>query len=297
MRRHLWHQDEPVHSFTSVVGFKLMELAKSHNVKVLLNGQGADEVLAGYSNYFMDYWSEIIRAGRVWTAGNSIREFAAAKGHSPLTLAAVALRKCLGTTLHAIPGYPALVRARRSAGVRANEWVSRDVKSNWVPLPLEHYDDLNATLRACVETSPLPLYLRVEDRNAMAHGVEVRLPFLDYRLVTLAFSLGARWKIGGPYTKLLLRDAMRGQIPEIVRTQVRKLGFPTPVDDWFREGMYEPLRDLLASRVVRESSLWNLATVDRALEQHRRGEANMGNKLFDVAQMCLWMSAAWHSPA
>jgi asparagine synthase (glutamine-hydrolysing) len=130
----------------------------------------------------------------------------------------------------------------------------------------------------------------------MAHSIEVRLPFLDYRLVTLAFRLDAHWKLDGPYTKRLLRDAMRGQIPEIVRTQLRKLGFPTPIDHWFRDALYEPLRDVLGSRVVRESGLWNLATVDRALEQHRRGEAQLGNQLFDVAQLCLWMSSAWHTP-
>ena len=88
---------------------------------------------------------------------------------------------------------------------------------------------------------------------------------------------------------------MRGRIPENVRTQVHKFGFPTPVDDWFRGALYEPLRDLLASRVVRESGVWNLATIDRALERHRRGETNVGNKLFDVAQVSLWLSETFRS--
>lgn len=295
MRTHLWHQDEPVHSFTSVVTFKLMELAKSHDVKVLLNGQGADEVLAGYSAYFTEYFKEIIGAGRLWAAGRAVRDFAVTAGRSRLELGATALHKWLRGSLHSIPGHRSLAAAHRRARVRRNEWVSRDLKSNWRPARVEWRGDLNNILRTAVETSPLPLYLRVEDRNSMAHGVEVRLPFLDHRLVTMAFSLGAHWKIGGPYTKRLLREAMRGRIPENVRTQVHKFGFPTPVDDWFRGALYEPLRDLLASRVVRESGVWNLATIDRALQRHRRGETNVGNKLFDVAQVSLWLSETFRS--
>jgi asparagine synthase (glutamine-hydrolysing) len=131
----------------------------------------------------------------------------------------------------------------------------------------------------------------------MAHGVEVRLPFLDYRLVTLAFSLGSRWKLDGQYTKLLLREAMRGRIPEMVRTQLRKLGFPTPVDEWFRGPLYAPLRDLLASRIVRESQLWQHPMLERAIERHRRGDANLGVRLFDVAQTCLWLEGTRQWPA
>jgi asparagine synthase (glutamine-hydrolysing) len=297
LRTHLWHQDEPVHSFNSVVTFKLMELAKSHHVKVLLNGQGADEVLAGYSAYFTEYFKEVIGAGRLWAAGRAVSDFAVTTGRSRLGLGATALHKWLRGSLHSIPGHGSLAVVRRRARIRRNEWVSRDVKSNWVPVRVEWRGDLNNTLRVAVETSPLPLYLRVEDRNSMAHGVEVRLPFLDHRLVTMAFTLGAHWKIRGPYTKRLLREAMRGQIPENVRTQVHKLGFPTPVDDWFRGALYEPLRDLLASRVVRESGVWNLATIDRALERHRRGETNVGKKLFDVAQVSLWLSGTFRSRA
>jgi asparagine synthase (glutamine-hydrolysing) len=297
IQAHLWHQDEPVHSFTSVVGYQLMQLARSHGVKVLLNGQGADEVLAGYSNYFTDYWAEMFRAGQLWAARNAIRSFSLAHGGSQRALAAAALHRACSTSLRRIPGHAALAELRARARIRANPWVSQDVKQHWVKAPMAAHRDLNSSLRYSVEIDSLPLYLRVEDRNSMAHGVEVRLPFLDYRLVKLAFSLGARWKLDGRYTKVLLREAMRGRIPEIVRTQVRKLGFPTPVDDWFRGQLYAPLRDLLASRTVRESQLWQHATLERALERHRRGEANLGIRLFDVAQVCLWMEGTLQWPA
>jgi len=146
---------------------------------------------------------------------------------------------------------------------------------------------LNEELRVSLERVSLPLYLRVEDRNSMAHGIETRLPFLDHRLVALAFRLGADWKLSGVYTKWLLRLAMRDRIPEIVRMRVQKFGFPTGMDKWFRMELYEPLRDLIASRAVRESGFWNMKRIERDLELHRRGTINVGGRLFDVAQLSL----------
>lgn len=292
IERHLWHQDEPVHSFTSVVGYKLMELARARNVKVVLNGQGADESLGGYASYFFDHWSALVRAGRLRAVRSEVNQFVMAHGRSKREIGLRLMSKCTKQALASLPGYLRAARAWRGGHIRRNNWVSGDVIDSWVLPASEDVRSLDDALRRSVAVSPLPLYLRVEDRNSMAHGVEVRLPFLDYRLVNLAFSLGAEWKLSGAYTKRLLRDAMRGQIPEVVRAQVRKLGFPTSVDSWFRDSLYEPLKDLLSSRLVRESGLWNNSTVATALEQHKCGLGNHGARLFDVAQLCMWLEGS-----
>ena len=121
-----------------------------------------------------------------------------------------------------------------------------------------HFRGLSDALRWSLERGALASYLRAEDRNSMAHGIEVRLPFLDHRLVSLAFRLGSDWKMRGEYTKVLLRQAMHGRIPETVRTRVQKFGFPTALNRWFRADFYGHCRDLLGSRAVRESGLWNI---------------------------------------
>lgn len=296
MEKHLWHQDEPVHSFTSVVGYELMRLARSHNVKVLLNGQGADESLAGYHNYFFDYWTDFVRAGRLYAAYGEINRFARAHRSARRTIGLRLMSRCAKQALAPLPGYAALARMRDRSRIRSDPWTSDEVKNCWSAPPRESDLSLDGVLRRSLQVSPLPLYLRVEDRNSMAHGVEVRLPFLDYRLVNLAFSLGSEWKLKGPCTKRLLREAMRGRIPEIVRTQVNKFGFPTSVESWLRGPLYEPLQDLLSSRVVRESGLWNDSAVAASLEEHRRGLANHGARLFDVAQICLWMEGSRNWP-
>jgi asparagine synthase (glutamine-hydrolysing) len=135
-----------------------------------------------------------------------------------------------------------------------------------------------------VEHAPLPLYLRIEDRNSMAHSVETRLPFLDYRLVSLAFDMTADWKLRGPWNKFVLREAMRQRIPESVRTRLDKMGFPVPDKKWFAQDLYEPMQDLLTSQVVRERGIYNVSAIAHDLQRHRDGQADVTRRLFYVAQ-------------
>jgi len=139
-----------------------------------------------------------------------------------------------------------------------------------------------------VEQSPLPLYLRIEDRNSMAHSVEMRMPYLDHRLVSLAFQLPANWKMNGPWNKYVMRKAMRHRIPESVRTRLDKFGFPAPAKNWFANGLYEPMQDLLSSRGVRERGIYNVDTIRRDLDLHRQGKIDATGQLFNLAQLEIW---------
>src|SRR5690606_17151554 len=144
-----------------------------------------------------------------------------------------------------VPGYDSLGRRHGRVQARRHSWYRGAVVES-ACLDADYYPlSLAAQLRESVEWAALPLYLRVEDRNLVAHSVELRLPFLDYRLVSLSFSLSARWKLNGPWNKHLLREAMRNRIPEIVRARPDKMGFPTPSDAWFRGPWYEPMRTLI----------------------------------------------------
>jgi asparagine synthase (glutamine-hydrolysing) len=149
---------------------------------------------------------------------------------------------------------------------------------------------LDASLRRSVERAPLPLYLRLEDRNSMAHSVEARLPFMDYRLVSLAFQLAPDWKLRGPWNKYVLREAMRGCIPESVRTRADKMGFTVPGARWFRGALYEPMQDLLASEHARTRGLYNVDAIRRDLQKHREGQVDVTYDLFTVAQLESWLT-------
>jgi asparagine synthase (glutamine-hydrolysing) len=292
LTRLLWFQDEPVHSFTAMVGFEVYRLAAANGVKVVLSGQGADEVIAGYPSYFAEYWLWLLRSGKLGQLRREIDAFGRVHGRPRATLLRRTLRQFCGFQLRRSRTYRALGRLRRRASVRANPWFTPEVNDVLRDAADESQGSLDVALRRSVERAPLPLYLRVEDRNSMAHSVEARLPFLDYRLVSLAFHLGPQWKLRGPWNKYVLREAMRGCIPEPVRTRADKMGFPVPAARWFRTALYEPMQDLLASEGTRTRGLYNVDVIRGDLEKHREGRINVTDGLFNVAQLESWLTLA-----
>ena len=285
VRQMLWHQDEPVHTMTAAVGYHLMKLVASHGVRVVLNGQGADETIGGYFSYFSDYWHELLARGRWRQACAEATAFARTHGGNPAGYMKEAVLRLLTTSLHHVALYRAFAQGRDARRVRGHSWFTRDLTAKFPKIvrPVG-VNDLNAALKQSVTTSPLPLYLRIEDRNSMAHSVEARLPFLDYRLVSYLFGLPAHWKVRGPANKFILREAMQERIPESVRTRPDKMGFPTAGQKWFAQELYEPMADILASRRVKERGIYNMQTVIRDLERHKRGEIDVHHDLFHLAE-------------
>ena len=285
--RHLWHQDEPVHSWNSAVIFQLMRVASDHGIKVMLSGHGADEILAGYPPYFVDYWSDLVQAGELREMRAEVKAFAQVHGLSTQSLHWSVARRCVDRMKRYLPGYDRLAGFRRRARVNNDTWVSPNVKQQWRDDDYRAATNLSGALLDSVERQPLPLYLRVEDRNAMAHAVEVRMPFLDHRLVAFAFRLRSQWKLRGGYTKVVLREAVTGRVPDVVRTRARKFGFPVSLSRWVSDGLRDRCRDLASTQAVRESGVWNVDTIKRDLEVDDKTPART-QRLFDFAQFANW---------
>lgn len=121
-------------------------------------------------------------------------------------------------------------------------WLMQDVNQNL-------YNDFHFSL--------LPAILRNYDRCSMAHGIEVRMPLMDWRLVCYAFALAAESKIGEGYTKRILRDAMKGIMPESVRTRRSKIGFNSPMIEWFNSGMRPLIEKVIAHPYWQDSPFWD----------------------------------------
>lgn len=122
----------------------------------------------------------------------------------------------------------------------------------------------------------------------MAHSIEARMPFLDYRLVSLAFSLPSEWKVRGPWNKYVLREAMRSRIPETARRRLDKMGFPAPAKAWFRDALYGPMQDLLSTRELRERGIYQPDVIRRDLERHRDGTIDVSRQLFKLFEFEVW---------
>jgi asparagine synthase (glutamine-hydrolysing) len=266
-----------------------MKLASRNGVKVVLNGQGSDETWAGYTNYFHDYWYTLLRTGQPIRAWKEMRAYATATGSGAGMLFLNALSRQFHHQLRRLRPYRRFARWRSSRRVGHKGWFTASLIEQ-----LDKSDagfeepDFNSVLRRSVERTPLPHYLRMEDRNSMAHGVEARLPFLDYRLVSLAFRVPAEDKMRGAWNKSLLRDGLRGRIPESVRTRPEKMGFPTSLHTWLTSALAEPLRDILTSQTTRERGIYNVAELLRPLQSHHRVEPWDALRLFGVAQFELW---------
>jgi asparagine synthase (glutamine-hydrolysing) len=287
----LWFQDEPVHTMTPLVGYQLMRLAAGNGIRVVLNGQGADETIGGYFSYFLDSWLTSLRRGHLGEARDAIRLYVETHGGSTRDFLPTLLIRLIAWELYRLGIYRKYVRSRNRHRLQNNPWFTNELSQH---LPGEDYafsdGTLDSALRESIRHAPLPLYLRIEDRNSMAQSVEARLPFMDYRLVTLLFNLPDSWKVRGPWNKYVLREGMRGRIPESVRSRPDKMGFPTAGGKWFAHDLYEPLRDIIASKAARERGIYNVNDILKDLELHRQGVINIPYQLFHIAEfeILLW---------
>jgi asparagine synthase (glutamine-hydrolysing) len=296
MPRALWHYDEPVHSPTALIGYQLMRLARSSGVTVVLNGQGADEVNGGYHAYFPAHWADLMHAGRWLTASAEVRRYAQSQRLSfPGTMRST-VSHWARRELRGVPGFKGLRQALHGGGASpAAAWLTPDFQRHVPPLDRDGWTrPLAGVLAHGVERRPLPLYLRVEDRNSMAHSVEARLPFLDYRLVSLAFSLPGEWKLRGGWNKYLVREALKGVIAEEVRTRTDKMGFPTPSKKWWGGPWFEPMMDMLGSRALRESGVCRTDVAIENLRRHQQGQVDVSGQLFRIAELAVWLDSTNH---
>ena len=219
-----------------------------------------------------------------------VREYGRSNAQPYRPLLRAAFSHWLRCEVRRMPGF-ALLREPLSSKTDGNlSWLSADLRAQVPRMDTDAWAlPLSGVLEHSVERRPLPLYLRVEDRNSMAHSVEARLPFLDYRLVSLAFSLPGEWKLRGGWNKYLVREALKGIIAEPVRTRTDKMGFPTPSRNWWAGDRYAPMMDLLGSRALRESGVCDADTVETSLQRHVQGQIDFSGELFRLAEFATWL--------
>jgi len=256
LERVVWHQDQPFGSLSIYAQWAVMRLARDEDVTVLLDGQGADETLAGYHFYFAALFRYLLRTGRWLALLREMRAFSAAHGQARLralafyTLPESAAR--FARSLRRGPGVSAAF-ARTQATLATARAASPRFRT-----------DLDETLASTLTETMLPGLLRYADRNSMAFGREVRLPYLDHRLVELAFSLPWDMKLHSGQTKRVLREAMSAYLPDSVKARRDKIGYAPPQAAWLRGPLREWAEDLLASQRFAERE-WNDAPEVRAM--------------------------------
>ncbi len=234
--RMAYAQDEPTAGPGVYSQWKVMELAHHAGLRVLLDGQGADETLGGYFRYLPLRLRDLLSRGRLDAFFLLLGPVADRVGMS----------HTLALALEAWLPPPLVARLRGRYGQAKDRVLApalRGLPRPGLPRPPAGFPSAVARQQAFDALQRLlPSLLRYEDRNSMAQSIETRLPFLDYRVVEFAFSLPDEVKLEGVVTKSILRSALRDRIPAEVRARTDKMGFETPADVWLRSRFAGELR-------------------------------------------------------
>jgi asparagine synthase (glutamine-hydrolysing) len=293
--RLIWHEDEPIAHPSSVPLYFVSELARRH-VKVVLTGEGSDELLAGYGKYprALVNWHAAAAYGvlpepvRHWIAGQVVprlparlRRYASrsflAVARTPEamffdTFAAIGLDRQRSLLAPRV----APVDAAQAYGASRAIFDAPNGRSTLLDRLL--YTDLKTYL---VEL------LMKQDQMSMAASIESRVPFLDHHLVEFAAALPARFKLRGLTTKQILRQAVRPILPQAILTRA-KMGFPVPFARWMRGPWSAVARDVLLDRRTRERGIVDTQAVERLIAAHAAGAADGGDALWSLLNLELW---------
>jgi asparagine synthase (glutamine-hydrolysing) len=282
--------DEP---FADAANIPLYLLAQALGgaVKVVLQGDGGDEMFAGYRRY------AILRNARFWrmwprmldrllraipgTMSARLARLGAAAGHSD-----AAMRMALLLTVETLRDPPSAVlapAARRRLDAHANPFAAFQRCAR----RFAGADPAQQMLLTDISLQLPSQFLTKVDRATMAHGVEARVPLLDEQVASLAVGLPTALKVRGIEKKIVLREAMRGRLPDDI-LDAPKTGFGVPYEEWLRGALHQ-----FASAAILDSRFINRFEMDRAcletaLEEHRSRRRDRGFLLWKLLQLALW---------
>jgi len=258
-KRICYHQEEPFQSASIVAQYKVFELAKQHGVTVLLDGQGADEILGGYTKYYPWYWRELYRQNK--TLLRQELQEAGGTGQDGLWNWK---QKLVARLPHFAETWQVRQRSRqqRKHGDLTSGFTEAFGISHY---QVPHVPTLNGVLYYNTFLNGLEELLQYADRNSMAHGREVRLPFLYHELAAFIFSLPAGYKIRDGYTKWLLRKSMEPVLPAAIVWRKDKIGFEPPQQIWMQDKRLAAyIRE--AQRVLVKMGVLKPAVLDKKIQ-------------------------------
>lgn len=253
-----WHQEEPFPSSSIYAQYCVFKLAKEHGIKVLLDGQGADEILAGYHKYVHWYLQEMV--SRYKFSGSRIEK---SKLHQNNVSFQWNIKNIMAAFL---PSHASIALEKREfQKIIHHGEVSRHLLSyvkgrEWEGIHKPIVTKLNDILYFNAMENGLEELLRFSDRNSMAHGTEVRLPFLYHELVQFIFSLPSKYKISKGYTKSILRKMMDHRLPPDIVWRTDKIGYEPPQQQWMetpemKDYVFEARRTLVNKDILKPQAL------------------------------------------
>jgi asparagine synthase (glutamine-hydrolysing) len=269
---------EPIPGTSPYAQFKVMELAQG-KVVVTLDGQGADEELAGYHYFFGFYFKDLLTHGRVGKLLNEMYHYLTKH------------RSMMGIKSFLFFMLPKRIRTNvrvSEKGYLVKDFVTMFKDSNSIAGNLYGSKNLSDALLDHFEYK-LEHLLKWEDRNSMCFSLESRVPFLDFRLVEKTLATSSDLKVKDGMTKNILREAMKGILPEKIRLRRDKIGFETPQDEWFRTPAWQAIiEEVIFSQSFKDRNLINPEIVMKKYKKHLEGEINCASEIWKWIHLELW---------
>ena len=295
--RLVWHEDEPIAHTSSVPLYFVSALAREH-VTVVLTGEGSDELLAGYGKY--------LRLSLNWRAGTVYERIvpqalrsSVANGvvpNLPGKLGRIAKRTFLAmdrspeamffdnfASIRLADQRALLAPGLRAAATRGHAY---GPSRAYFEKPNGHSTLLDRLLYADIKTYLVELLMK-QDQMSMATSIESRVPFLDHKLVEFAAQLPDEWKLRGFTTKRVLRESMKGLLPDSILNRP-KMGFPVPFAAWTRGSWNGVAREVLLDSRSRQRGIIDPSAVDRLLRDHADGRTEGGDRIWSLLNLELW---------
>ncbi len=293
--RLIWHEDEPLAFDSSIPLFFVSKLAQQH-VKVVLTGEGSDEILGGYARYRKTLLNLAFGKNYEAVAPTALRGLVQKQiGNLPF-----AVQKKLSRTFLNLPSdieslyfdnfavFPRSVQAKlltREAKTLIGELNPYAALQNY----LRHTDAqsvLDKLLYADTKTYLHELLMK-QDQMSMAASIESRVPFLDHRLVEFTARLPQQFKIRGKKTKWILREAMRGILPDEILTR-KKMGFPVPLGRWLRDEFRTVVDEFVLHERALGRGIFAAAAVREIVAEHNSGAIDHAAKLWALINFEVW---------
>ena len=290
--RLVWHEDEPI-AFPSSVPLHFVSALASQHVKVVLTGEGADELFLGYNRYRLTAWNERLgntyqRVASPWLRAH-LRQLAS-------RLPRPARRYAERSFIALDPGpretfyenFAVFPATRRQALLGDGSHLhGRDAFAE----ALRCYEDaeggpLDRMSRADLQTYLVRLLMK-QDTMSMAASIESRVPFLDHELVEHVVSMPGRFKLRGFETKAVLRSALQGLVPPPILTR-SKMGFPVPIGRWFRGPFWPMVQEFVLGPRAAARGLFDVAVMRRLAQEHRTAQAEHGDRLWLLLNLEIW---------
>ena len=250
-----WHQDEPFGSTSIYAQNLVFKMARQAIIKVILDGQGADEYLAGYPHFWYAHLSQLAKEMR-WM--KLVQEYKAATKNNyslPSIEYSTFIKQLIPKNIKR------LIKNFLPFGepwINFNSFIENYQNVLFTPSRTEeHHHDVDFLSHHQMINTSLPALLRYEDRNSMAHSIETRTPFLDYRLVEFVFNLSAEHKISDGQTKKILRHGLKELLPEKIHARTDKLGFHTAEEVWMCDEHPHLFRQKLQESIEKSQGLLN----------------------------------------